>query len=88
MLDRTPKIFISYSWESENTKNMTIELAEALLRHGIDVVLDVWDLKPGQDMYAFMERSVKERVYNKLCNEKRDRRQNYGTNSGTGTQEN
>ena len=60
MLDRTPKIFISYSWESENTKNMTIELAEALLRHGIDVVLDVWDLKPGQDMYAFMERSVKD----------------------------
>ena len=60
MLDRTPKIFISYSWESENTKNMTIELAEALLRHGIDVVLDIWDLKPGQDMYAFMERSVKD----------------------------
>ena len=60
MLDRTPKIFISYSWKSEPTKTMTRELAEALLRHGIDVVLDIWDLKPSQDIYAFMEQSVKD----------------------------
>ena len=25
---------------------------------GIDVVIDVWDLRPGNDNYAFMERMV------------------------------
>lgn len=55
MLDRTPKIFISYSWDSKAT---TRELAEALLRDSVDVVLDIWDLNPGQDKYSFMEQCV------------------------------
>ena len=59
MLDRTPKIFISYSWASETTKTITRELAETLLKDGINVIIDIWDLKPGQDVYFFMEQSVK-----------------------------
>ena len=58
MLDRTPKIFISYSWGSNNTKTITKELATSLRTDGIDVVLDIWDLKLGQDKYSFMERCV------------------------------
>ena len=53
--DRVPKVFISYSWSSDE---MVVALAERLMSHGIDVVLDKWDLKEGQDKYAFMERSV------------------------------
>lgn len=49
------KIFISYSW---TVQERVVELAERLIANGIDVVLDVYDLKEGQDKYAFMEQSV------------------------------
>lgn len=53
--DRIPKVFISYSWSSDG---IVLPLAERLVSHGVDVVLDKWDLKEGQDKYAFMERCV------------------------------
>lgn len=49
------KVFISYSW---SVQPRVIELAERLIANGVDVVLDVYDLKEGQDKYAFMEQSV------------------------------
>lgn len=49
------KVFISYSWA---VQERVIELAERLIANGIDVILDVYDLKEGQDKYAFMEQSV------------------------------
>lgn len=49
------KIFISYSWQ---VQERVVELAERLIANGVDVVLDVYDLKEGQDKYAFMEQSV------------------------------
>ena len=53
--DKIPKVFISYSWSSDD---ITMPLAERLVSHGVDVVLDKWDLKEGQDKYAFMEQCV------------------------------
>jgi len=53
--DRIPKIFISYSWSSDA---LVLPLAERLVSHGVDVVLDKWDLKEGQDKYVFMEQCV------------------------------
>lgn len=53
--DQIPKIFISYSWSSDN---VVIPLAERLVSHGVNVILDKWDLKEGQDKYVFMERCV------------------------------
>ena len=53
--DRIPKVFISYSWSSDA---QVLGLAQRLIAHGVDVVLDKWDLKEGQDKYAFMERCV------------------------------
>lgn len=55
--DRVPKVFISYSWSSDA---LVLELAQRLVSQGVDVVLDKWDLKEGQDKYAFMERCVKD----------------------------
>lgn len=55
MNNSSKKIFISYSWA---VQERVVELAERLLSNGIDVVLDVYDLKEGQDKYAFMEQSV------------------------------
>ena len=58
MLDRTPRVFISYSWTSTEFQQRVRELAESLRQDGIDVKLDIWDLKDGQDKYAFMEQCV------------------------------
>ena len=57
----TPKVFISYSW---TVQDKTIELANRLLANGIDIILDVYDLKDGQDKYAFMEQSVNDPTVN------------------------
>lgn len=53
--NQIPKIFISYSW---NTEKFVSDLANRLGADGVDVVWDKWDLKPGQDIYKFMEKSV------------------------------
>ena len=54
----TPKVFISYSWSSQAHQERVREWAERLVGDGVDVVLDLYDLKEGQDKYAFMERMV------------------------------
>jgi len=55
MADKIPQIFISYSWA---VSERVLELAERLLANGVDVIFDKWDLKEGQDKYAFMEQCV------------------------------
>ncbi|BBO81575.1 hypothetical protein DSCO28_21410 [Desulfosarcina ovata subsp. sediminis] len=52
---QTPKIFISYSHDSAQHKNWVLNLASNLRENGIDAILDVWDLKPGDDVARFME---------------------------------
>ena len=54
----TPRAFISYSWTSPRHQAQVRQWAEQLAGDGVDVVLDVWDLKEGDDKYAFMERMV------------------------------
>lgn len=53
-----PKVFISYAWGSKEYQEKVIALARDLMRDGIEVVLDKWSLKEGNDTYAFMEKSV------------------------------
>jgi len=54
----TPKVFVSYAWTSEAHKTTVRIWAERLLASKVDVVLDVFDLKEGQDLHKFMERTV------------------------------
>lgn len=53
-----PKVFISYSWSSPGHQARIRQWAEQLVNNGVDVVLDVWDLREGDDKYAFMEKMV------------------------------
>jgi len=53
-----PRIFVSYSWSSPSHEQWVVQLAERLRGDGVDVILDKWDLKEGQDKYAFMESMV------------------------------
>lgn len=56
---KKPKIFISYCWTTKQHEHWVVELATRLLGDGIQVLLDKWDLKEGQDIYNFMESMVK-----------------------------
>ncbi len=57
--DNAPlKVFISYSWTSDEYADSVKSLAEKLISNGVDVVLDRWDLKPGNDVFVFMEQMV------------------------------
>lgn len=67
-----PKVFISYAWSKDNLEKV-LELAKRLMNDGIQVILDKWDLKEGQDKYAFMEQSVNDKTINKvliICDKK------------------
>jgi hypothetical protein len=53
-----PKVFISYSWTTPQHQQFILSIAERLISDGVEVVLDLYDLKEGNDKYAFMERMV------------------------------
>ena len=53
-----PKAFISYSWSNPQHQELVRSWAEQLVSDGVDIVLDQYDLKEGQDKYSFMERMV------------------------------
>lgn len=53
-----PKVFISYAWSSKEYENKVLSFATELVSNGVDVILDKWSLKEGNDTYAFMEQSV------------------------------
>ncbi|MBO6297611.1 MAG: TIR domain-containing protein [Lachnospiraceae bacterium] len=82
MLDRTPVVFISYSWTDKEYQQSIIDLASRMRHDGVDVKLDVWDLKEGQDKYKYMEQCVTDPqidkvliLSNKLYAEKADKRE-------------
>jgi SEFIR domain len=49
----SPKVFISYSWTSQAHQDSVKDLAVRLLADGVDIILDVYDLKEGDDKFAF-----------------------------------
>lgn len=56
--NETAKVFISYSWGSQGNQKKVLDLAKSLRMDGVDVKLDKWDLKTGQDKFEFMESMV------------------------------
>jgi len=53
-----PKVFISYSHDSQQHKRWVLDLATMLRDFGIDAVLDQWELGPGDDLPHFMETNL------------------------------
>jgi hypothetical protein len=53
-----PKVFISYSWKPFQHQQKVIALAERLMNDGVHAIIDVWDLREGQDKNQFMESMV------------------------------
>lgn len=61
-----PKIFISYSWSSPEHEEWVLELAENLIKDGIDIALDKWELREGDDPIIFMESMVNDPTITKI----------------------
>jgi hypothetical protein len=53
-----PKVFISYSHDSQEHKKWVLDFATRLRNTGVDAILDQWDLKPGDDLPHFMEQNL------------------------------
>ena len=57
---KSPKAFVSYSWESEGDRLWVRALASRLRTDGVDVTLDQWHAIPGDQLPEFMEKAVRE----------------------------
>lgn len=53
-----PKVFVSYSHDSPEHKRWVTDFSSNLVKNGIEVILDQWDLGLGDDVPKFMEKSV------------------------------
>lgn len=53
-----PKVFISYSHDSDEHKEWVLYLSTKLRNHGVDVIMDQWDLRLGSDLGFFMEQGL------------------------------
>ncbi len=50
--------FISYSHDSHDHEAWVLQLATHLRSHEVDVILDQWDLRLGNDLRFFMEQGL------------------------------
>ena len=55
-----PKVFASYSHDSDEHKLWVLQLCTKLVENGIDVILDQWDLGAGDDLTLFVENGVRD----------------------------
>lgn len=58
MTDKSPKVFISYSWDSEEHREWVRLLADRLLENGVDAYVDKYDLSLADRLPQFMEQQI------------------------------
>jgi hypothetical protein len=56
--DEVPTVFISYSWDTPEHKTWVLNLSTKLRENGVNVILDVWEMKYGKLLPDFMEQSI------------------------------
>ena len=50
-----PKLFVSYCHEPIELKQWVLELSDRLVKDGVNILLDQWDLSEGDNTIAYME---------------------------------
>jgi hypothetical protein len=60
---KPPKVFISYAHESAEHAARVLALADQLVSHGVDVILDQYDPVPKEGWPAWMQNSLAEADY-------------------------
>jgi hypothetical protein len=63
MTTASPTAFVSYSWDNDAHRAWVAGLAARLRQDGVDVTLDQWHAVPGDQLPAFMERSIRDSRY-------------------------
>lgn len=58
-----PKVFISYSWDTDAHQQWVIALAERLRGDKIETRMDHWHAPPGSYLPEFMEREIRENEF-------------------------
>ena len=58
-----PKVFISYSHDSQEHKKWVLDFATQLRNNGVDAIIDQWELRPGDDLPHFMETHLSDSDY-------------------------
>ena len=53
-----PKVFISYSWDSESNKEWVKRLTDSLIENGVDAHLDQYDVELGDRLPEYMENNI------------------------------
>lgn len=53
-----PTVFISYSHDNNQHEKWVLKLATDLRQHGVNAILDQWDLRVGSDLRFFMENGL------------------------------
>ena len=53
-----PTVFISYSHDDKQHEAWVLKLATDLRSHGVNAILDQWDLRLGSDLRFFMEKGL------------------------------
>jgi hypothetical protein len=67
----SPKVFISYSWDSPEHFDWVRRFATFLRKKGIESILDQWDLVPGSQLPFFMKKGICENEFVLIiCTEK------------------
>ena len=81
MKGKIPKVFISYSHDSQAHKKWVLDLAIRLRNNdGVDAILDQWELKPGADLPHFMETHLADSDYIlMICTDRYVEKANSGT---------
>jgi hypothetical protein len=76
----TPKVFVSYSHDSQEHKKWVLDLATRLRNSGVDAIIDQWELRPGDDLPHFMETHLADSDYVVMvCTDKYVEKANAGT---------
>lgn len=57
-----PKVFISYAWTNEDYTDRVIDFSRRLMSDGVDVLLDKFEMHPGNELNNFMELCVKDKT--------------------------
>ncbi len=52
-------VFISYSWDTEKHKKWVLDLSNRLVKEGVNVILDRYELRPGKSLPHFVETAIK-----------------------------
>ncbi|WP_431296264.1 SEFIR domain-containing protein [Rahnella sp. PAMC 25559] len=88
IIEKQPKVFISYSWDGQARQDQIIELVQRLAADGVDTIVDIYDLKEGDDKNHFMEKMVTDETVSHvliICDKKYSEKANK-RKSGVGTE--